>query len=124
MRSIPRLDFAALPGRLEAAGLLSRQGMERLSRLWQSPDPSLLGILVSRGLVSEEALYTFLSQQSGIPFRNLDPLELDYELVTSSLPGAFAQRNHAVVVGSNEDRLMVATCNFTDPRPVEDLPHL
>ena len=124
MRSIPRLDFAALPGRLEAAGLLSRQGMERLSRLWQSPDPTLLGILVSRGLVSEEALYTFLSQQVGIPFRNLDPLELDYELVTSSLPGAFAQRNHAVVVGSSEDRLMVATCNFTDPRPVEDLPHL
>jgi len=124
VRSIPMLDFAALPGRLEAAGLLTRQGMERLSRLWQSPDPSLLGILVSRGLVTEENLYLFLSRQTGIPFRNLDPLELDFELVTSSLPGAFAQRNHAVVIGRSEDKLMVATCNFTDPGPIEELPHL
>ncbi len=124
MRSIPRIDFAILPGRLEAAGLLTRQGVERLARLWQSPDPGLLNILVGRGLVSEESLYTFLSTQTGIPFRNLDPLELDYELVTSSLPGAFAQRNHAVVIGSNDDKLMVATCNFVDPRPIEELPHL
>jgi general secretion pathway protein E len=124
VRALPRLDLAALPQKMAAAGLLSKQSMERLSRLWKPPDPSLLTILVSRGLVGEEDLYTFLAKLTAIPFRNLDPLELDYEVVTSSLPGAFAQRNWTVVFGSSDDRLMVATCNFAEPRALEDLPHL
>ncbi len=116
--------MASLPAKLAEAGLLSRQGLERLSRLWKGSDPGLLNVLVGRGLITEEDLYTFLAGMIGVPFRNLDPLELDYELVTSSLPGAFAQRNHVVVVGNSGDRLMVATCNLVDPRPLEDLPHL
>jgi general secretion pathway protein E len=122
--TLPRLDPAVLPQKLAAAGLLSKQGLDRLQRLWQSPDPELLGILVSRGLVGEEDLYVFLARAAGLQYKHLDPLELDYEIVTSSIPGAFAQRNSMVVFGSTDDHLLVATSNVLDPRPLEDLTHM
>jgi general secretion pathway protein E len=122
--TLPRLDPAVLPQKLVAAGLLSKQGLDRLQRLWQSPDPELLGILVSRGLVGEEDLYVFLARAAGLQYKHLDPLELDYEMVTSSIPGAFAQRNSMVVFGSTDDHLLVATSNVLDPRPLEDLTHM
>jgi general secretion pathway protein E len=122
--TLPRLDPATIPQKLVAAGLLSRQGLDRLQRLWQSPEPDLLSILVSRGLVGEEDLYVFLAGAAGLQYKHLDPLELDYEIVTSSIPGAFAQRNSVVVFGSSDDSLLVATSNVLDPRPLEDLTHM
>jgi len=118
---IPRLDLASLPQKLQAAGLLTRQGGERLQRVWKSPEPDLLTVLVGRGLVAEEDLFVFLAGLLGLPYKNLDPLELDYEFVTSSIPGAFAQRNSVVVFGSAEGDLLVATSNLLDPRPLDDL---
>ncbi len=121
MTGIPRLDLASLPQKLQAAGLLTRQGGERLQRVWKSPEPDLLTVLVGRGLVAEEDLFVFLAGLLGLPYKNLDPLELDYEFVTSSIPGAFAQRNSVVVFGSAEGDLLVATSNLLDPRPLDDL---
>jgi len=122
--NLPRLDITALPQKLVAAGLLTKQGLDRLQRLMQGPDADLLNILVSRGLVAEEELYVFLAGLAGLPYKHLDPLELDYEVVTSSIPGAFAQRNAMVVFEATDEHMLVATSNLLDPRPLDDINHM
>ena len=124
MTNLPRLDITALPQKLVAAGLLTKQGLDRLQRLMQGPDADLLNILVSRGLVAEEELYVFLAGLAGLPYKHLDPLELDYEVVTSSIPGAFAQRNAMVVFEATDEHMLVATSNLLDPRPLDDINHM
>lgn len=121
---LPRLDPSIVPQKLLQAGLLTKQGHERFLRLSQGSEADVLGMLVARGLIGEEDLYTFIAGLLGLPYKNLDPLELDYEVVTSSIPGAFAQRNHLVVFGETDEKLQVATSNLLDPRPLDDLVHL
>ena len=124
MKTIPRLDLSDLPEKLLNAGLLSENGYDRLSRYDDVTDDNILSVLVARGLVSEEDLYRFVAELTGLPYKVLDPLEMDYQVVTALLPGAFAQKHHLVVFGEYDNVLRVATSNFLNPRPLEDLVHM
>lgn len=124
MRTLPKIDMNTLPKNLHDAGILSDNGFERLSRYDDVTDDNLLGIIVARGLVPEELLYKFLAGLVGLPYKILDPLELDYQVVTDLLPGAFAQKHHLVVFDESDTSLKVATSNLVDTRPLEDLVHM
>jgi general secretion pathway protein E len=124
MKAIPEINIAALPRMLNDAGILSNDGLERLSRFDDLTDENTLGLMVARGLVPEELLYKFLAGLTGLPYKVLDPLELDYQIVTDLLPGAFAQKHHLVVFDDTESGLKVATCNLRNTRYLEDLSHM
>lgn len=124
MNTIPRLDLSMLPDKLHEAGLLSGSGYERLSRYDDVTDENILSILVARGLIPEESLYIFLADMIGLPYKILDPLELDYQVVTELLPGAFAQKHQLVIFDESDNVLKIATSNLTNPRPLEDLVHM
>jgi len=124
MKTIPHIDMGTLPKQLHNSGILSDNGFERLSRYDDVTDESLLNILVARGLVSEELLYKFMAGLAGLPFKVLDPLELDYEIVTDLLPGAFAQKHHLVIFDEVESVLKVATSSLEDTGPLDDLVHM
>ena len=124
MKTIPQLDLSDLPEKLLKDGLLSENGYDRLSRYDDVTDENILDVLVARGLVSEEDLYRFLAKLTGLPYKVLDPLELDYQVVTALLPGAFAQKHHLVVFAEYDDVLRVATSSLANPRPLEDLIHM
>ncbi len=113
-----------LPKQLHDAGILSDNGFERLSRYDDITDENVLSIMVARGLVSEEILYKFLAGLVGLPFKVLDPLELDYQVVTDLLPGAFAQKHHLVIFDESESSLKVATSNLDNTQPLDDLVHM
>ncbi len=124
MKAIPHIDMGVLPKNLHDAGILSDNGLERLSRYDDVTDDNVLGILVARGLVPEELLYKFLAGLTGLPYKILDPLELDYQVVTDLLPGAYAQKHHLVVFDESDTSLKVATSNLVNTRPLEDLVHM
>jgi len=124
VKTLPRLDLRELPEKLLRAGVLSENGYDRLARYDDATDENILSVLVSRGLVAEEALYRFLADMAGLPYKVLDPLELDYQIVTALLPGAFAQKHHLVVFAEIDNTLRVATSDLTNPRPLEDLVHM
>ncbi len=123
MNTLPNLNLSTLPQKLHEAGILSDNGLKRFTRYDDITDKNTLNILVDRGLVPEESLYLFLAEMLGLPYKVLDPLELDYQVVTDLLPGAYAQKHHLVVFGECDNVLMVATSNLTNPRPLEDLVH-
>lgn len=124
MKTIPQLDLRELPEGLLKAGILSENGYDRLARYDDVTDENILSVLVARGLVSEEGLYRFLAEVSGLSYKVLDPLELDYSVVTALLPGAFAQKHHLVVFGEIDNTLQVATSELSNPRALEDLVHM
>lgn len=124
MKSLPAIDMKSLPKKLNDAGILSEDGLDRLARFDDLTDDNMLNLLVARGLVSEELLYKFLAGITGLPYKVLDPLELDYQIVTDLLPGAFAQKHHLVVFDDTDSGLKVATCNLGNTRYLEDLGHM
>ena len=117
-------DLDALPGRLREAGLLTDKDIERLQRVRSTSSESIVSLLVSKGIVGEEDLYRFLADMLGFPYKELDPLELDFDFITGNVQGAFAQKQGMVIFGERSGRLQVATCNLQDPRAFEDLRHV
>jgi general secretion pathway protein E len=121
MTVMQNIDLSDLPSKLLKTGLLSQGGYERFERLSEKSDGNALALLVSKGLVGEEDLYRFIAEMAGLPYKVLDPLELDYDAVTSSLPGAFAQRYHLVAFSSDDGVLDIATSNLEDTGCFDDI---
>lgn len=124
MSFLTRQDLEKLPETLEKAGLLTKSIVKRLDRARKNSPDNVLNLIVSKGFLGEEDLFRFLAGLLGYPYMELDPLELDYEFITGTLQGAFAQKHDLLVFGESEGRLQVATSNLLDPRPFEDLRHL
>ncbi|MBD3370128.1 type II/IV secretion system protein [Candidatus Fermentibacteria bacterium] len=124
MKTFPRLNLTELPERLKEAGILTEDGLMRLERLQETSEEPLLSLLVNKGMVDEEKLYRFIAEISGLKYKVLDPLELDYEVVTESLPGAYAKNHRLIAFGATDDVLQIATSNLVNLRPLEDLVHL
>jgi len=76
-------------------------------RLRQGRDP--------RRLVGERELYEGLALGLGLPFQRIDPLRLDMDLVTRTIPRPFAVRNLMVPLALENDVLTLATADpFND----------
>lgn len=72
--------------------------------------------------LTEEVMIEALAEASGLPWRRLDPLELDLKLVTRFFTRPFAQRHDCVVVGERADGgLDVAVCEPHTPELQESL---
>ena len=69
------------------------------------PDPR-------QGKIDEEHVAVLLAQSSGFEYRKIDPLKVDGDLITKTLPRPFA-RHHVVVPLSIQDD--VITVAITDP---------
>ncbi len=65
----------------------------------------------SSALLDEEAIFQVLAKEWGHPYRRVDPLKLDLNLVTTTIPLRFAMNHLVLPVGMDEGKLTVAICN-------------
>ncbi len=61
------------------------------------------------GEVDEETVYQTLSEEWGFPYRKIDPLKLDLELVTNTIPRSFAMNYLTLPIAVENKALIVAT---------------
>lgn len=115
---------SAVPGTLLRDGILSQSSYDRFLRLSENSSEDPLSLLVSSGIIGEEELYRNLAELAGLPYADLDPLELDYQAVTESLPGAFAQANSIVAFREDGESIHIATCNIPTPAQIDDMSHM
>ncbi len=115
---------SAVPATLLRDGKISKASHDRFQRLSENSSEDPLSLLVSSGIIGEEELYRHLAELAGLPFADLDPLELDYQAVTESLPGAFAQANGIVAFREDGDSIHIATCNIPTPAQLDDMAHM
>jgi general secretion pathway protein E len=70
----------------------------------------------SSKILDEETIFQALSKAWKIPYKKIDPLKLDLNLVTTTIPHTFARKHLVLPVAKNEGYLTVAT---PDPFNVE-----
>jgi general secretion pathway protein E len=78
--------------------------------------PGESGLVLTEDLITEA-----VARSVGMPFRKIDPLKLNPEIVTQILPRAFARKNSAVPIERGEDKLIVAVADPCNLEVVENI---
>ena len=76
---------------------------------------------MGEGLLSEEDIAQAVALDTGLPFRAINPLELNPEVVTGALPAPFARRHTICALARESDVLTVAVANPFDRGVIADL---
>lgn len=121
--------------------LLKEKSQEnKLSKLNQfknseSPDLNYKGILptdiitdlkipdirAGEGFLTEETIMRAVADTLSLPFKKIDPLQLDIEIVTKTVSKAFAFKNLAVPVEVRDGELRVAMVDPLDSEVLDDI---
>ncbi len=72
-------------------------------------------------VLDEEMITRVLADHVGLPFVHLDPLQLDYKLVTEAFGGPFAERHLVIAVAETDQALTVAVADPWDSELLENL---
>jgi general secretion pathway protein E len=73
------------------------------------------------GTLSEQMITECVARNLSMPFMLLDPLQLDYKMITGTFQGAFAERNMIIPVAKTRKRLTLAVANPFDTQMIESL---
>ena len=71
--------------------------------------------------LTEEDLFQAIARESGLPFVKLDPLDLDIEIVTKTLPRSFALRHLILPFKVADGVLSVAVCDPDSREVLEEV---
>ena len=71
--------------------------------------------------IDDEAVMRAVAVKTALPYRKIDPVELDLDVVTRTLPRSFALKHLVVPVGINGQKLEVAVCDPFDLMVLEDV---
>jgi general secretion pathway protein E len=71
--------------------------------------------------LDEEAIYQVLAEEWGIAYKKIDPLKLDINLVTGTIPHSFAMKHLALPIKVKDRCLTVAMANPFDVEVIEDI---
>lgn len=71
--------------------------------------------------LDEEDIYQALAESWDIAFRKIDPLKLDLNLVTTTIPQSFARKHLVLPIAVKDGTLVVATPNPFDRELFEDI---
>lgn len=71
--------------------------------------------------LDEEIIFQTLARQWNLPFKKIDPLKLDLNVVTTTIPRTFAMRHLVLPIDIADGDLTVATSNPFNLEVIEDL---
>jgi general secretion pathway protein E len=71
--------------------------------------------------LSEEMIYKALADEWNVPFQKIDPLELDLNLVTTTIPRTFAMKHLLLPISISDGSLTVATCDPFNREALDDV---
>ena len=72
-------------------------------------------------VLDEEAIYQVLAEEWGLPYKKIDPLKLDLNLVTTTIPRSFATKHMVLPVAIKDGCLTVATSNPFNEEVMDDI---
>ena len=73
------------------------------------------------GVLDEEIIFQCLAGGWQIPYKKIDPLKLDLNLVTTTIPRSFAMKHLLLPIEVSDDTLTVATPNPFNMEALEDI---
>ncbi|MDY6824750.1 MAG: GspE/PulE family protein [Thermodesulfobacteriota bacterium] len=73
------------------------------------------------GELDEETVFQVLADAWDVPYKKIDPLKLDLELVTNTIPRSFAMNYMVLPIGIENNALVVATPNPFNSEVLDDI---
>ncbi|MBF0451065.1 MAG: type II/IV secretion system protein [Candidatus Magnetomorum sp.] len=73
------------------------------------------------GILDEEEIVKLVADQMGFEYKRIDPLKLELELVTKTIPHVFALKHLVVPINKREGRLEVVMHNPSETEVIEDI---
>jgi general secretion pathway protein E len=73
------------------------------------------------GRLDEDTIFQCLAKEWGIPYKKIDPLDLDLNVVTTTIPRSFAMKHLVLPIAITGDRVTVATPNPFNTDVLEDV---
>ncbi len=73
------------------------------------------------GTLEEDAIYRSLARAWGFPYQKINPMDLDLNLVTTTIPRSFALKHLMLPTAVKDRRLQVATANPFDIHIMDDI---
>ena len=106
---------------LRRLGRIAPSHATRAAEIERMPPGRHEAALLAEGIVSEEDIAQAVAQDAGLPFEVINPLELNPEVVTGTLPAPFARRHTICALSKDGDTLKVAVANPADRSAIADL---
>lgn len=97
--------------------------LEKVKRHAKLSSQSLLQAIISTNTLSEEEVYRNMAEVLGFNFIHIDPLSLDIEIVTASLPANYSKHHNIVPLSREGDQITVALCNPEKLKILEEIEH-
>jgi len=72
-------------------------------------------------ILDEDIIYQTLAEKWNLPFVKIDPLKLDLNVVTTTIPISFAKNHLVLPIGTSQGKLTVATPNPFNVEVFEDI---
>lgn len=120
----PLSGAAPIPGILDLLRRENRIPAEAdraAARIGEMPPESHQRALLAEGIVSEEDIAQSAAKDVGLPFRAINPAELNPEVVTGALPAPFARRHTICALSKDGGALTVAVANPYERAAIDDL---
>lgn len=67
----------------------------------------------------EDQIYRAIAVEAGLPFEKIDPLKLDADLITKTVPKPFAERHSIIPLRKTDNHIVVATADPFDAIGIE-----
>jgi general secretion pathway protein E len=118
---------ATLPGTPELLAVLVERGVlsvddaDAVRRAQGSSGSTAEQAVTQLGLVTDVQIAQALAAHAGLPYVKINPLDLDLDVVTKSIPEVFASRNGLVAIARAGDRVTIAVHDPFAPFPEEDI---
>ena len=71
--------------------------------------------------LDEDTVFAALADQWGYPYKKIDPVKLDLNLVTTTIPRSFAMKHLVLPVARENGHLVIATSNPFNTEAIEDV---
>ncbi len=91
--------------------LITQDDLKKIKRHAKLSNQTTLQAFISTNTLSEEEIYRNLSEILGLEFIHIDPLSLDIEIVTSSIPTKYSKHHKIVPLTRDGNQLTVAISN-------------
>ena len=72
-------------------------------------------------ILDEEVIYQTLAREWKIPYKKIDPLNLDLNVATTTIPRSFAMEHMILPIAYDDEALTVATANPFDVEVLQDV---
>ena len=119
---------AGLQKKLEKIRLMRRDSAHPKGRI--SNPANIVDVIVSLNferaddpskILDEETIFQALAKAWKIPYRKIDPLKLDLNLVTTTIPHSFAMKHLVLPIDIKDGKLYIATPNPFNMEVMEDI---